>query len=371
MSEHLTAEQMERYRNWRLPAGDLFAADDHLAGCEPCRLSYERLTADLFPFVISVSEQAGFPRLVPRRDSGSPRRSSIRLGFAVAATAAAILLCSLIYVALLSLRSNHADDISRQEVRNTPAASPTPPATPSPTGGTVQGPTRNTRVPELITAGSNSAPSPPSKSTQRPKPPKRTVDQEPQLAYTLDESPAVLAELIRPAGVTLKGPAGAADFEVLSPVGTVVLSQRPVFRWQRVPGATSYRVTVMDPESREVVLDTKAARTWLVPPKPLPRGRVLMWGVTATVGGTEVYAPKPPAAEARFKILDASQVARLRGEVGASTASHVDKGVMYAREGLLDDAEREFKTELKANPRSERTLELIRVVRSWRLAGEK
>jgi hypothetical protein len=48
------------------------------------------------------------------------------------------------------------------------------------------------------------------------------------------------------------------------------------------------------------------------------------------------------------------------------TESHAARGVLYAKAGLLDEAEEEFQTHLVLLPADERVKRLLEIVKSWR-----
>jgi hypothetical protein len=75
----------------------------------------------------------------------------------------------------------------------------------------------------------------------------------------------------------------------------------------------------------------------------LERGRVYLWQVTVTFTDGEVVSlPRPPAPEARFGVLGGEQVAELQRVERARPDAHLDLGILYARAGLLKDAEQEL-----------------------------
>jgi hypothetical protein len=123
-----------------------------------------------------------------------------------------------------------------------------------------------------------------------------------------------------------------------SPVGTVVLTGRPVFRWQSVPGAQKYVVSLYDPSFQPVAESPGIASTEWQSEKPLAAGQVYIWQVTATVGDQTVRSPMPPAPEARFQVATADVIAAMDSARHDHGADHLVMAVMLAREGALDDA---------------------------------
>ena len=98
----------------------------------------------------------------------------------------------------------------------------------------------------------------------------------------------------------------------------------------------------------------------------MPRGRDYSWQVAAFVEGGEVTAPEPPAPEARFRVIEPSLLDETRRGLEACGDSHLLRGLLYARTGLLDEAERELGALVEANPGSAVAEELVRNVRALR-----
>jgi hypothetical protein len=87
---------------------------------------------------------------------------------------------------------------------------------------------------------------------------------------------------------------------------------------------------------------------------------VYSWQVKALRDGAEITSPRPPAPQAKFRILDqakASEISRAKRSYGSS---HLVLGMLYADAGLLREAEQEFRFLLKANPNSEIARKLFR-----------
>jgi hypothetical protein len=163
---------------------------------------------------------------------------------------------------------------------------------------------------------------------------------------------------------TLLGTADDVPFRVLSPVGQVIQSTTPTFRWKPIAGANSYEVTVTDDQLNEVASSKPLTVTEWRLPFSLKRGRVYSWQVTATKDGKKISAPVSPAPQAKFKILDASHNKELERAKEALANYHLGLGVLYVRVGLLDEAEREFLTQLKLTPGSDITQKFLESVRS-------
>lgn len=160
---------------------------------------------------------------------------------------------------------------------------------------------------------------------------------------------------------------GGAMLAPLAPVGSVVRAARPSFRWRALEGATSYVVKVFDTSFNKVA--TSGALTgveWTPPAGALTRGRVYVWQVTALKGGEEVTAPAPGEPEARFKVLEEGKAREVDAAQRAAGDSRLALGVIYARAGLLDEAEHEFQALLEENPNSATAQKLLRDLRARR-----
>jgi Putative zinc-finger len=162
----------------------------------------------------------------------------------------------------------------------------------------------------------------------------------------------LLAGLSRQGSSLMGGADAGPRFAIIEPAGKVLLASRPAFKWTRLVGAEGYVVEVYDAQfnlvsSSPLLTDL----SWTAP--QLARGQVYSWQVKAVKGGQEFIAPSPPAPDAKFRIIDevaAAEIARARRDYASS---HLLLGLLYARAGLLDEAEREFRSLQNANPDSD------------------
>ncbi|HEX7315721.1 MAG TPA: zf-HC2 domain-containing protein [Pyrinomonadaceae bacterium] len=162
---------------------------------------------------------------------------------------------------------------------------------------------------------------------------------------------------------------GSKAFALAYPVGAVVASPRPRFAWRPLAGAERYVVDVYDDTFRKVATSGDVSGTEWTPASDLKRGAVYSWEVTAYSADGSSRAPAPPAPEARFRVLDESREREIRRAERAAPRSHLALGVLYARAGLLDEAEREFQLLTAANPRSAAARRLLRDVRARKRRG--
>jgi hypothetical protein len=176
--------------------------------------------------------------------------------------------------------------------------------------------------------------------------------------------PAILKDLAGKENA-LRGSENAQPFKLISPSREVIVSDRPALKWQRVSGATSYRVYVKDSAGQEMARSEElpSERTdWLLP-KPLKRGAIYVWTVVAVVDGKEIASPGPSAPEMKFQVLSAGDLQQLTQL--KKTGSNLALGVFYSREGMIPGAEREFQALFRENPGSVVAKKLLVGVQSW------
>jgi hypothetical protein len=178
--------------------------------------------------------------------------------------------------------------------------------------------------------------------------------------------PPVLFGLSESAG-RLRGDVETEDaIGQLAPVGVVVETDRPVFRWNALEGATEYIVTVHDSKLRLVESSGPVAGTEWSIPKALERGRLYSWQVRAVVDGKTVISPKPPAPDTLFKVLDRKALQAIENAKRAQGNSHLTMAVLYWKHGLIEAAEREAQALVRANPGSAVAADLLRSLQSLR-----
>lgn len=135
-----------------------------------------------------------------------------------------------------------------------------------------------------------------------------------------------------------RGEEHRAAVRLLQPVGVVVESDRPFFRWSGVPEAF-YRVAVTQDGEPVAKSELQSGRMW-IPHAPLARGAIYEWQVTALIGQTESAYPPPGQPPARFKVLSAPEFAEL--EAARKTGSKLLVDLVAARLGLGEVSAREI-----------------------------
>ena len=178
------------------------------------------------------------------------------------------------------------------------------------------------------------------------------------------ETPPVL-KYLRDQDSSLRGREKDKEaFRLLAPKGKVLIDDRPVFRWEALPGATAYQVSILDLNGYEVASSSvlSGSTTQWRSVKSLPRGQVFSWIVVAKIGDIDVASPSASAPEVRFAILSAKDLQVL---VKLKTVrSQLALGVFYANAGLIKEAESSFQKLIEKNPQSTLPAKFLRGVRS-------
>jgi hypothetical protein len=176
------------------------------------------------------------------------------------------------------------------------------------------------------------------------------------------KKPIIIDEL-EVAGVSLRAPSGSEEqVKLIYPVNGVIEEDRPRFEWVPASGATAYQIEIGDSSFHQVDRSEalpSTTSTW-TPPAPLKRGVIYTWLIRATDG-----EGKFSSAQGKFQTLTVekmNELIRLR----TKTKSHLALGVFYAREGMLEEAEREFQILTRDNPYAPIAVRLLQQVRTWR-----
>src|SRR5262249_20081807 len=156
--------------------------------------------------------------------------------------------------------------------------------------------------------------------------------------------------LIGKSGTLMGGPPVRESYALQDPVGTVVRSDRPTFRWRTVPGAATYEVTIYAAGYNQLASSGPQSETSWTPSVRLARGQVYTWQVVTTVEGKQVVLPPPAAPRAKFKILALSALTEIEEVEKAHQKSHLILGILYARYGLIEEALRELQVVVANNP---------------------
>jgi hypothetical protein len=343
-SAHLTAGQTADYVDRSLAGEALQMVDDHLSGCEHCALAVADLRAFRNEIAPSLDRRYG-----PVSEGGWRQRfaSLFKVGPVPAFGAAALAVLVVATIAWLVWRTQgeKAPEVVAVSSPTPPVSQPSPSPEPS-----LQPPPAQEVVAQL-----NDGEVPPAYQNRV---------KEVLTSQRIGRS-SQLQGLTRPSS-TLMGSNNQPEFSVLEPTGSVSLTDRPAFRWSEMEGATGYVVEVYDDQFKLAASSPQLTnRSWTIP-QPLPRGKVYSWQVKAIKDGQEITWPRPPAPQAKFRILDQSKANELARARRAYSSSHLTLGLLYADAGLLREAEHEFRLLLRANPNSPLARTLLRQVQSLR-----
>lgn len=378
MTEHLSTQLIERYHQNALDPGEWLALDDHLAMCEGCRHKLREavpvretlLALQAYMRVEpSILKRGALKRLLDftwlahlwDRRAQEQARFKLTLRF----TAATLIILVLVAAAALWLRG-------REDNQNVAKISPSPAASPQPSTNLFINPSPNlspepsTQI--LLALNDGGA--------------RVTLDAQGNLAGLESlallqqqrvrkalmtqkiETPEKLKELEGASGTTMGGSSNES-FKLISPVNKIVAADRPTLRWQPLDGALNYQVTITDPKANYKVVAVSPdllVTEWRVA-RPLARGRLYVWQVTARTISGEINAPSRDAPEARFGVLEQEKAIELAQVKKNYSGRHLVLGLYYVQAGMLDEAEHEFQALTTANPESVVAKNLLRDVR--------
>jgi hypothetical protein len=369
-SNHITYEESAAYVDECLGQLEREIVESHLDFCSQCATEI----ADLRAFRAEMTTYPETERVPAKPSTGGIisfwRAAAFRIPIQLAAAASIVLLCGLIATLLLRKDSAKLTQVSElQQPNETPQPQAPPGAQVQPVETQkIPGPNSSSQVEYEIQDGAGRV----------------TLDKEGKLAglESLPSSyrqaveagltnkrvdrPAALQGLVGRTGSLMGSRSEDTTFNLVGPIGTVVKSDKPTFRWNALSGATSYVITIYDPNFNKVTASKQQPGTEWTPSQPLERGGLYSWQVTAIREGKEIMSPTPPAPDAKFKVLETSTVKELEHAKRTYAQSHLVLGILYERAGLIDDAEREFKSLYRANPKSQIVRKLLRDVQSLR-----
>ena len=363
-SAHISAGQTADYVDQNLAGEALQLVEDHLRGCEQCAVAVADLRAFRNEIAPSLSRRYG-----PAPVSGWRQRfaSLFKVRPVPAFGAAALAVLVLAMLAWLVWRT------PRENVPEVVVVTPTP--TPVLQPGPSPEPSLQPQTTPVVAqlndgAGVLSLDKEGKLSGADALPPAYQERIKQALTSQRIERSSQLQGLTRPSSSLMGSDNQSREFSVLDPVGSVLLTDRPAFRWSAMEGATAYVVEVYDDQFKLAASSPQlTSRSWAAT-QTLPRGKVYSWQVKAIKDGQETTSPRPPAPQAKFRILDQSKASELARAKRAHGSSHLTLGLLYAEAGLLQEAEQEFRLLLRANPNSNVARSLLRQVQSLRRATD-
>lgn len=376
--DHLVYEQMEAFTHNALGEAERILVQSHIEACQECATEVGDLRA-LKASIHGDRELARKPSRVLSGKFTSLRQAPVyKIGFQLAGLAA--LLTLLVWVATLSFRTRDLQkELTRLRQENEQLRQD------NGTAGTIIA-NLQTQLEQARNSASDKSANPSQQIvlTLNDGDGTVTLDERGNLtglkslqpeqlrlittALTTEriKTPPVLAELLPKSGTLMGSAEGPGSFALLSPIGTVVLTDRPTLRWHSLSGASGYIVSVLDSNANEVASSQSLTTTAWKVPHPLERGRSYSWQVRALKGGAEIRLPAPAAPDAKFRVLEQAKTDELERGKQSYGNSRLVSGVLYAEAGLLDDAERELDALARANPKSPVARKLLRNVKTLR-----
>ena len=345
---HLSSAELKDYAGGSITEGDQIICESHLEICETCDAELRSL------------RQIQAPRELFRKRT--------TWGLTPARLAAAIALIGLLTLAVFVLWQRSTRSTRQEAAKNgtpgIPESALPPPAYVAPTPAVPSNPAAvaslkdNNREISLDQDGKITGLDAFDESTRR------LVKS--ALAGEALAKPKVLDDLPSAPIKLLGDQPSEVAFQLIGPVGKVIIEQRPTLNWRALSGATNYVVGVFDANFNLVAHSPPLSKPNWTMDAPLPRGRVYSWEVTATKDGKEIKAPVAPTPSAHFKVVDADQMLALSKLKQQSPVSHLALGLTYARFGLVNEATAEFRKLLNDNPDSATAKRLLRTVQNWR-----
>jgi len=357
---HLTSEQTAEYVDKNLAGDELQFVTDHLSSCEQCAFAVDDLRSFRNQIAPSLDREYGPASAVTVvRESWRQRFVSLfRVSPVPAFGAAALAILLLSFIGWAVWRTSKEE---RREVVVAPAPSlqPSPFVTPS-----VEVQPEPAQVVAQLNDGAGvlSLDQQGNLSGAENLPPSYQELLRKTLTSQRIERSSQLQGLTRPPS-SLMGANEKGEFSVLAPAGVVLMSDRPAFRWSRLEGATGYLVEVYDEQFKRVVASPELTTLSWSSTQPLSRGQVYSWQVKAVKDGQEVTVPRPPAPQAKFRVIDQGSFNEISRAKRAYGSSHLTLALLYAKAGLLNEAEQELRLLQRANPQSEIVRKLLRQLR--------
>lgn len=362
---HLTTDQIGRYVDKRLFGEEIQSTEDHLSHCEQCIFAVDDLRAFRNEISTSLEHEYSPAPVIATSESWFSSFSKLFRGSPAPAFGAALAILLLAVTGWVVLRAVR-ERVSEQEmvVSTTPPSEPVSPVEPAPLLSQPEPVTVVAQLNDgegLLTLDQGGKLS----GADNLPPGYQSLIKKALTSGRVEKSPD-LKGLTRPSSSLMSSDKQSNEFTVIDPIGVVLMTNQPTFRWTPLEAATGYVVEVYDETFKLVVSSPQLKEASWAAPQPLPRGMIYAWQVKAIKDGQEIAAPRPPAPQARFRILGQAKANELAKARRAYSSSHLVLGLLYTEAGLLKEAEQEFRALVKENPDSDLARSLLRQVRVLR-----
>jgi hypothetical protein len=147
----------------------------------------------------------------------------------------------------------------------------------------------------------------------------------------------------------------------ISPKDEATLENRPVLRWENLENY-EYKIIILDQGLKKVAESGVLSQNSWQTEKPIPAD-FYFWKVLARKKGAAEF--EQTENKAFFKIVGEPEKSRIE-KAKKLTKSNLVTAVLYARAGLLREAERELNAELQKYPNSVKAKKMLEQVRQWR-----
>ena len=370
---HLQGEELRAYVEGRMDELDLNYANLHLKECGWCEEEVGNFSAFTSKLEHYLSKRHAPINRVPARSKYFPKFGALPFYWSPAKFAGAAMLAILLIFTTLLWSTYRTKP--RAEEASLPVQSQEGGSASEQASSTSQATDTSQSVQALVPdtnshtlkkeAGNSHLQTPPNRrfsNTKKPYSPSQEVETS-LLAEDLVRPPVI--EIFDKSSIVLRGDDSKIEsFNVTSPYSTVISNDRPTFQWTALNGALIYIVSVYDAKLNLIKTSDPVTETrWLMPSR-LERGVIYTWTVTAFKDGKEILAPTLPA-RAEFKIIEEPELAKLSSKI-KHIHSGVARGVLYAKAGLLGEAEQELRTHLVQYPDDGNAKKFLATIKSWR-----
>jgi anti-sigma factor RsiW len=167
---------------------------------------------------------------------------------------------------------------------------------------------------------------------------------------------------LRPPAVTVRSDSEIQrSLRVTEPVGEVLLTDRPTFRWQ---GARSRKYVVRVYSGEDLIVESEPTgnNAWQ-PPHGLEENRIYSWQVeSVTSEGVVEFAPRAPDPPALFAVLARPERQLIQEARERHPDDHLLLAVLYARAGAITAAENALRryVETERPPNAESLVKSLR-----------
>jgi hypothetical protein len=366
---HLTKEQLAAYAADSVAQSERGEVGRHLLQCAICREALPAPTPEQFWSALFVDETEGeesfeAENLYPARSPFSTVFAFFRQPLAWGAGALILIAGISLLIWLGATRQFNPGNEVAQTV-DTPKTENNLPSEKNSPVSTV-GETQTNDSPE-----ENSPPLPQLKQPNTNLPAVNENSEERELAQLIENTPPAVSSL-RPSGQTIlrggddkqNSNSATTSFALLAPVGETVIESAPVFSWEKMPNAKSYRISILDQDFNEV-LTAEVSGNSFKPDKPLKSGAKYLWRVEANTESGKIVAPLPPQPPAVFRVAPETTESRI-ASLKKNESDRLKLAVFYAKEGMLDSAACTLKEILAKNPKHREARRLLTKVQEWK-----